>query len=222
MMFPVYNCIFFSSLNAVLIYMTPFRGWNWFRTEFMRLVSTVIRSRNVGRQMAVVETWMEVRRLAFPGQTGPLPWSHRSPQTAPYTPGVCGLPTEPWWRHQMGTFSAVRGIHRPPADSPHKGQWRGALMFSLICLHKRLSKQSRRGWFETPLRSLWRHCNDSTNDSAVPSCSQKKRCSSLIRARYKVSCVFNLCFIFCFTHHDRWCLKYTLYWAALHRPLTCI
>ena len=31
----------------------------------MRLVGTVIRSRNVGRQMAVVETWMEVRRLAF-------------------------------------------------------------------------------------------------------------------------------------------------------------
>ena len=32
----------------------------------MRLVGTVIRSRNVGRQMAVVGTWMEVRRLAFP------------------------------------------------------------------------------------------------------------------------------------------------------------
>ena len=32
----------------------------------MRLVGTMIRSRNVGRQMAVVETWMEVRRLAFP------------------------------------------------------------------------------------------------------------------------------------------------------------
>ena len=27
----------------------------------------------------------------------------------------------------------VRGIHRLPVDSPHKGQWRGALMFSLIC-----------------------------------------------------------------------------------------
>ena len=26
-----------------------------------------------------------------------------------------------------------RGIHRSPVDSPHKGQWRGALMFSLIC-----------------------------------------------------------------------------------------
>ena len=28
----------------------------------------------------------------------------------------------------------VRGIHRPPVNSPHKGQWRGALMFSLICV----------------------------------------------------------------------------------------
>ena len=28
----------------------------------------------------------------------------------------------------------VRGIHRSPVNSPHKGQWRGALMFSLICV----------------------------------------------------------------------------------------
>ena len=27
----------------------------------------------------------------------------------------------------------AKGIHRPPVDSPHKGQWRGALLFSLIC-----------------------------------------------------------------------------------------
>ena len=27
----------------------------------------------------------------------------------------------------------VRGIHRSPVDSPHKGQWRGVLMFSLVC-----------------------------------------------------------------------------------------
>ena len=37
----------------------------------------------------------------------------------------------------METFSALlaicAGIHRPPVNSPHKGQWRGALMFSLIC-----------------------------------------------------------------------------------------
>ena len=28
----------------------------------------------------------------------------------------------------------VRVIYRSPVNSPHKGQWRGALMFSLICL----------------------------------------------------------------------------------------
>ena len=41
-----------------------------------------------------------------------------------------------WWRHQMETFSAllaILGIPRSPMNSPHKGQWRGALMFSLIC-----------------------------------------------------------------------------------------
>ena len=39
---------------------------------------------------------------------------------------------------QMETFSALlaicTGIHRSPVNSPHKGQWRGALMFSLICV----------------------------------------------------------------------------------------
>ena len=28
----------------------------------------------------------------------------------------------------------VRGIHRYPVNSPHTGQWHGALMFSLICV----------------------------------------------------------------------------------------
>ena len=41
------------------------------------------------------------------------------------------------WRHQMEIFSALLalcvGIHQSPVNSPHKGQWRGALMFSLIC-----------------------------------------------------------------------------------------
>ena len=42
-----------------------------------------------------------------------------------------------WWRHQMEHFPRywhfVRGIHRLPANSSHKGQWGGASMFSLIC-----------------------------------------------------------------------------------------
>ena len=42
-----------------------------------------------------------------------------------------------WWRHQMETFFALlalcAGNSRSTVNSPHKGQWRGALMFSLIC-----------------------------------------------------------------------------------------
>ena len=37
------------------------------------------------------------------------------------------------WRHFPRYWPFVRGIRRPPVNSPHKGQWRGALMFSLIC-----------------------------------------------------------------------------------------
>ena len=41
-----------------------------------------------------------------------------------------------WWRHQMEHFRVTgfcAGIHRSPVNSPHKGQWPGTLMFSLIC-----------------------------------------------------------------------------------------
>ena len=38
------------------------------------------------------------------------------------------------WRHFPRYWPFVRGIHRSPVNSPHKGQWRGALMLSLICV----------------------------------------------------------------------------------------
>ena len=37
------------------------------------------------------------------------------------------------WNHFPRYWPFVRGIHRSPVNSPHKGQWRGALIFSLIC-----------------------------------------------------------------------------------------
>ena len=36
-------------------------------------------------------------------------------------------------KHSPRYWHFVWGIHRSPVNSPHKGQWRGALMFSLIC-----------------------------------------------------------------------------------------
>ena len=40
-----------------------------------------------------------------------------------------------WWRHQMETFSALLALcaGNSPVNSPYKGQWRGTLMFPLIC-----------------------------------------------------------------------------------------
>ena len=37
------------------------------------------------------------------------------------------------WKPFPGYWPLVRGIHRSPVNSPHKGHWRGALIFSLIC-----------------------------------------------------------------------------------------
>ena len=66
------------------------------------------------------------------------------------------------WRQQMETFPRylpfVWGIHRSTVNSPHKGQ-RSFDAFFDPHLNKRLSKQTRRRWFETPSCSLWRHCN---------------------------------------------------------------
>ena len=36
------------------------------------------------------------------------------------------------WKHFPRYWPFMRGIHRPPVNSPHKDQWRRALMFSLI------------------------------------------------------------------------------------------
>ena len=37
------------------------------------------------------------------------------------------------WKHFLRYWPFGRGIRRSPVNSPHKGQWRIALMFSLIC-----------------------------------------------------------------------------------------
>ena len=55
------------------------------------------------------------------------------------------------WKHFPRYWPFVRGIHRWPVNSPHKGQWRGALMFSLIY-----------AWINDWVNSLWRHCNETT------------------------------------------------------------
>ena len=70
-----------------------------------------------------------------------------------------------WWRHQMETFSAFLALceGNPPVTAGFLSQRRVTRSLDVLFdlrLDKRLRKQSRRRWFETPARSLWLHCNE--------------------------------------------------------------
>ena len=59
-------------------------------------------------------------------------------------------------KHFPRYWPFVRGIHWWPSQRPVT---RSFDVFFDLRLNKRLSKQSWGWWFETPSRSLWRHCN---------------------------------------------------------------
>ena len=69
-----------------------------------------------------------------------------------------------WWRHQMEAFSALLAIcagNSPVTDEfpAQRPVTRSFDAFFDLHLNKRLSKQSRDWWLETPSSSLWRHRN---------------------------------------------------------------
>ena len=64
----------------------------------------------------------------------------------------------------MKTFSSLLALCA--GSSPDTGEFPSQRpvtqsfdIFFEMHLNKRLSNQSGRRWFDTPLRSLWRHCN---------------------------------------------------------------
>ena len=68
-----------------------------------------------------------------------------------------------WWRHQMETFPALLTLcagNSPVTDGFHSQRpvTRSFDVSFGLHLDKRLTKQSRRRWFETPSRSLGRYC----------------------------------------------------------------
>ena len=61
------------------------------------------------------------------------------------------------WNHFPRYWPFVQGINWIPSQRPVT---RSFDIFFYLRLNKGLSKQSWVWWFETPSRSLWRHCND--------------------------------------------------------------
>ena len=69
-----------------------------------------------------------------------------------------------WWHHQMEMFSALLALcaRNSPANGEFPAQRPVTQSFDVcfdLRLNKPLSKHSWGWWFETPSRSLWRHCN---------------------------------------------------------------
>ena len=87
-----------------------------------------------------------------------------------HSPSTCNTHIRnAWTRRHMGTFSALLALCREIHRWPHKGQWRGALIFSLICA-------CTNGWVNNrDAGDLRRHCArgcvtvmDYENDNFLP------------------------------------------------------
>ena len=79
---------------------------------------------------------------------GPVNSPHKWPVTRkkfPFDDVIMTTKSEPFachddvikWTHFPRYWPFVRGIYRSPVDSPHKGQWHGALMISLIAARRK-------------------------------------------------------------------------------------
>ena len=73
-----------------------------------------------------------------------------------------------WWRLQMERVSTLLALceGNPPVTSwvpSQRSMTRSFDVFFDLRLNKRLSKQSKRQWFEVPLCLSWRHVNDFYN-----------------------------------------------------------
>ena len=90
------------------------------------------------------------------------------------------------WNHFSRYWPFVWGIHRSPVNSPHKGQWRGTLMFFFyLRLNERLSKHLWVWWLETPSSQKWRHINALVRICTITPVSPIQS----IRAHHTLACI---------------------------------
>ena len=101
---------------------------------------------------------------------------------------VCGaIVSYAWWRHQMETVSVLLalcvGYSPVTGEFPHKGRWRGALMFFYLRLNKRLSKP-------------WLVISDATALIMTGNCGESWRCPINYRLLWKTRIFVYLNFVF--------------------------
>ena len=116
---------------------------------------------------------------------------------------IWGYCSATWWRHQMETFSdrvtgPLCGEFTGPGEFPtQRPVTRNFDVFFDLRLNKRLSKQPRGCWFETPSWSLWRHCNGKANLSPASNKHGERTLANRVCALYictSVSVVVVCCY----------------------------
>ena len=105
----------------------------------------------------------------------------------------------------------VRGIHRSPVNSPHKGQWRGALMFSLI--GDRIN-----GWVNNrEAGDLKRHVSTQYNRQAtgLDAWASRVKCPArFVSHLHEIWVVHSLCFFCCLFITVTWWHVWWIEWAS--------
>ena len=80
--------------------------------------------------------------------------------------------TSVWWIHHRPSGWLATQVTRNTEKDSRYHTWQRSVtrtfhLFFDLRMNKRLGKHSRRRWFESPLRSLWRHCNDLATGSIL-------------------------------------------------------
>ena len=118
------------------------------RMFFKSLFKTMLRATGLCEWGVSIRDWWIISPRASNAESVSVSWRHMHDDVI-------------IWKHFLRYLPIVRGIHRSPVNSPHKGQWRGALMFSLTCTRiNGRANNGEAGDLRRKPRQLWRHCND--------------------------------------------------------------
>ena len=98
------------------------------------------------------------------------------------------------WKHFPRYWPFVRGIHRSPVNSPHKGQWRRALMFSLICtrINRRVNNREA-----GDLRRYFDHYDVTVMHASVSICNLSGSFLTQVERRQKCILMWTLLYATC-------------------------
>ena len=113
------------------------------------------------------------------------------------------------WKHFPRYWHFLRVIHRSPVDFPWRPAMRSFDDFFDLRLNNRLGKQWRHRWFETPLCSLWRHCNGKEEDiHTVQYALTKFIMKSPLLFLQWTAFLSLTCYSFLYQHQQQWQYRY--------------